>query len=159
MPETEPQHSDELSPRQIFGGYWVAKHVGSRFRLMVMALRLKVREHLGSFPKEWTLTLLYCTRLVTRSTLHLVLQAPPSHFWTSTAPPFSPITRCSPCEEVCTKTFQEIFWTNVFISFERIVTSRGSGVVKVCLPNPTSQRNWRFSTLTRFIRWSVEYYL
>ena len=52
MPETEPQHSDELSSRQISGGYRVAKHIGSRLRLVVMALRLKVREHLGSFPKE-----------------------------------------------------------------------------------------------------------
>lgn len=57
MPETEAQHSDELSPRQISGGYRVAEHIGGRFRLVVMALGLKVREHLGSFPLDGTLIL------------------------------------------------------------------------------------------------------
>ena len=36
--------------------------------------------------------------------------------------------------------------------FWKLLTSKGIGVVKVCLPNPTSHRNWHPSILTKFIR-------
>ena len=41
---------------------------------------------------------------------------------------------------------------DVLKDFWKLLTSKGIGVVKVCLPNPTSHRNWQPSILTKFIR-------
>ena len=44
-------------------------------------------------------------------------------------------------------------WIKIFFKdFWKPLTSKRIGVVKVCLPNPTSQRNWQPSILTKFIR-------